>query len=202
MKVLGVMLVRSGSTRLPHKNFMQFSGKKNLKLPLYYWNMNTMLEDKQIDKVVISTDVPEKFKDIKVKQWKDKLDIIERPDKYCTKEATSEESLIWTVNQYSKEYDTIFFTQCTTPFLSGMDIWKTLEEFEKDELNSIISVNKYTMKPNGMIYLVDREALLKHGTYFTPNMGIYMMEHMTSVDIDYLYQFRVAEAVSRGDVFE
>ena len=219
MKVLGIMLIRSGSTRLPNKNFMQFGETSVLfpHHPLFRFVLEQMILSDKMDQVIISTDIPEKIKeklkDIKIWhkgedtyiKYFEKFKIINRPKYLCEENSKSEDALIWTVREFDDSFDTIVLIQCTTPLLRTKHIDIALYHFEKNRdryLSSLISVNKSTMKPNGALYIVDREALLKYGTYFTPRTGIYLMSPQDSVDIDYLYDFRIAEAVARGDIFE
>lgn len=51
--------------------------------------------------------------------------------------------------------------------------------------------------PNGAIYLATTEAFKERGTFFNPDMMAYEMPAVRSYDIDYPYQFEIAEILAK-----
>ena len=51
--------------------------------------------------------------------------------------------------------------------------------------------------PNGAIYLATVEAFLRAGTFFQPEMPVHEMDAIRSFDIDYPYQFTMAEELAK-----
>ena len=51
--------------------------------------------------------------------------------------------------------------------------------------------------PNGAIYLATVEAFLRAGTFFQPEMLVHEMDAIRSFDIDYPYQFTMAEELAK-----
>lgn len=51
--------------------------------------------------------------------------------------------------------------------------------------------------PNGAIYLATVEAFLRAGTFFQPEMLVHEMDAVRSFDIDYPYQFTIAEVLAK-----
>ncbi len=52
--------------------------------------------------------------------------------------------------------------------------------------------------PNGSIYMATIEAFLKQGTFFNEEMLAYEMPAIRSYDIDYPYQFEIAEIIAKN----
>ena len=78
-KILGIILARAGSKRLPDKNVLNFCGK-----PLFYWTILACRKSKYLDNIVISTDHK------KIIKYTKKLSYIKtaiRPKKMKTKKS-------------------------------------------------------------------------------------------------------------------
>ena len=54
MVCVALIPARGGSKEIPKKNIKEFCGK-----PLIYWSIKTALENKNIDRVIVSTDSEE-----------------------------------------------------------------------------------------------------------------------------------------------
>ena len=78
-KILCVITARAGSKGIPHKNVMGLLGK-----PLFIWSIESALESKYIDKIVISTDCDKVINEIskyKIKKDNKRLCVVVRPKK-------------------------------------------------------------------------------------------------------------------------
>lgn len=51
--------------------------------------------------------------------------------------------------------------------------------------------------PNGAMYIATVEAFIKNGTFFNEQMLTYQMDSISSFDIDYPWQFQVAEVLAK-----
>ena len=92
--VLGIILARGGSKRLPNKNIRLLNGK-----PLISYIIKTALKVGKLDDVVVSTD-SKKIADI-AKQYGANVPFL-RPAKYATDKATSFQALQHTVKTYER----------------------------------------------------------------------------------------------------
>lgn len=58
-----------------------------------------------------------------------------------------------------------------------------------------------TWHPNGAIYLATVEAFLNNGTFFADRMLTYEMPAIRSFDIDYPWQFEIAEVIAQKKLY-
>ena len=80
-------------------------------------------------------------------------------------------------------------------------------EKKNDQLVSMIFLDSYKttrsqdikkrFHPNGAIYIATIDAFLREGTFFNKNMLAYEMSAIASFDIDYPYQFEIAEILAK-----
>ena len=114
-KILGIILARSGSKRLPDKNVLNFCGK-----PLFYWTILACKKSRYLDSIVISTDHK------KIIKYTKKLSYIKtaiRPKKLAGDKIKSE-----------KVVDIIVLLQVTSPLRKKFHIDKAIKRMiDKDE---------------------------------------------------------------------
>jgi len=79
---------------------------------------------------------------------------------------------------------------------SGVDSMEMLEEVNYQTTRSQNIEKRY--HPNGSIYLSKVEAFLKAGTFFKKEMMIYEMPAERSWDIDYPWQWEIAEMIAKS----
>lgn len=189
-KTLGVLLLRKGSTRLPGKNWMSFN-----ECPLWEWVFYKMV--KCIDKVVVSSDNLE----IKDKVLEAGADFYERPEHLRGSDVSSADAVLDAIKAYpigdkrEPGYQIVVLCQVTTPNLTNKTLCKTIDALHG--YPACITVNKYTLQPNGGVYAIWRNVLEEKKSFYVPNMGIVKLSPEESCDIDFLHQFYIAEAVKR-----
>ena len=213
-KVLGPILARGASKRLPRKNLRQLNGK-----PLIYWSITEAQESAYIDSVVVSTE------DIEIKQhsYRQGVDcVIDRPSSLAQDESRSIDVVLHAVDvlaQQGQKYEYVMLLQPTSPLRTSKHIDNALElmwakkatavvsvcETEhpigwmgylaKDQLmdefldNSTIGQSKADHRVsyliNGAIYLLETSTLIKQKTHFpTPGAFAYIMKRDESIDVD------------------
>ena len=102
MRILGFIPARAGSQGIPHKNLQSLGGK-----PLYKWVLETALESRFFDDVIVSTE----------DKWilKNDTHAIKRSDR----NSQNNSQVIDAVFEFLKteEYDMVSVLQPTSPFL-------------------------------------------------------------------------------------
>ena len=190
MKVLCIIPLRKGSKRLPNKNFLPLCGKT-----LHRWVAGEAERTKMVDKIVISTDMEKRFLE------PGDHDYIKRPAELATDDASTEDVItdVITRSEY-KSYNTILVLQATSPLTCMEDIENAIKTFVNYGLSSLVSVNE-NYYPNGAIYITTRDMFLKSRSFWTEGMGILKMDNRRSLDINDVWDFRVAESLLKGLVF-
>ena len=214
-KTLAVIPARGGSKRLKGKNLKKFCGK-----PLISWSIELALDTAEIDKVVISSEdenilnYSRKYKDCYV---------ISRPDSLSNDDTSGYEVVKYLAKAF-KDYNNIILLQPTSPLRAKDDIIKAITLLEKQE-TAVISVCKVlhvsslaTLAspgkkfipinnrkdniyiPNGAIYAAKSEWILKNKSFYEKDVVIFEMPGDRSIDIDYEYQFAMAEAVHKKTI--
>ena len=87
----------------------------------------------------------------------------------------------------------IILLQCTTPKRSEFLIKRYIKVFEEFKKN-VVTVNMYTNQPNGYCFIFPKNHYIWDYPIFV--MG---MNEIDTMDIDYIWDFRIAEAIQRGD---
>ena len=129
--------VRGGSKSIPFKNIKEICGK-----PLVYWVVKAACGCKYIDKVYVATD-SEKIKEcveklVKEEEILKKVEVIGRSKESATDTASTEYAMLEFAEK--TDFDNIVLVQATSPLLISDDIDKGFEMFEKDEVDSVLSV--------------------------------------------------------------
>lgn len=87
MQIAALLTARNGSKSVPNKNNYLKDG-----IPLYQWNVNFAEKSKHIQKVYISTDIPEVFKAKEQELFK--AEIIKRPASLCKDNSSHHETML------------------------------------------------------------------------------------------------------------
>jgi len=216
MKVLCVIPARGGSKGIPRKNLRPLAGK-----PLIYYSINAALNADTVDSVLVSTDDEEialfarRFGARVLMRPKELADDHETLDPVIL-QATEEDELL---NKLS--YKTILTVQPTSPLICSSDIDSALGQFNESTNDSLISVvddrhlcwtidkgkpqavynervNRQSLPSNyretGSIIVCSREQLDK-GTRIGNDIGLFIMEHERSFDIDSLTDLFLCESI-------
>lgn len=153
--MLAVIPARSGSKRLPGKNFREWRGK-----PLWQHAFDQAQGSRYIDRVKVSRDE-------------------DRPSELCTDEASCEEVLRYHLTE--APHDWIVLLQPTSPLRTTEDIDSTIERAQMGD--GCISVNRATGLTNGAVYVATAEWISKHDFTHSGLMR-YVMPEERSLDID------------------
>lgn len=194
-RVICLVPCRAGSCRLRKKNLKMFNSR--------------MLFENTIDKalkcnfneVILSTN------DRKIQAWcldnlRDSVRVDDRPKRLCGPKVTSEAVGVHIMKDY-KDKDILVLLQCTTPLVSVEDINLVIHEIKNNPIvNAIVSINESTLQPNGGIYAIRKKVLLEYNSFYPEReLYLYLMPKERSFDIDYYYQFEIAQAYSRYNIF-
>ena len=153
--VLAVIPVRSGSKRLPGKNFRDFRGK-----PLYQWAVDAAAASRYIDKVIVSLDA-------------------DRPPELCSDTATCED--VMRHHQAQTPHDWIVLLQPTSPLRTTDDIDICIERAQMSI--GCISVGEDN-RTNGAVYVASAKWLEEHDFKDSHLLWGYMMPPERSLDIN------------------
>lgn len=175
--VLGVILARGGSKRVPRKNTRLFRGK-----PLLQWTIDAAQDSQYLDKIVLSTDDAVAAA-IGLKAG---ITVLMRPEELCTDDAKSEDALRHALHHHPANW--IVLLQPTSPLRITEDIDACIERAQGNKLAISFVSDGETLKKNGAVYCCWAHDLLA-GLNFNRPAAIYMMPPERSLDIDYLEQF-------------
>lgn len=203
MKVAALIPCRSGSKRIPNKNFKELCGKK-----LWEWTYEAAYESRIFDTIFISYDK-------------------DRPSELCTDDATMEQLLAYYMDKYP-EYDVWCLLQPTSPLRTAEDIKGAYDMLVNDERDAIVSVfsdpllfwvkdcvevqgqqcpvasfhidkrpnsqdRQGWLKENGAIYFTPKYTLKASGSRCGGRVGLYVMPKERSYEIDDMTDWQVCE---------
>ena len=227
--MLGIILARGGSKRVPGKNKRLLGDK-----PLIAYTFEAATTSECFKNIVISTD------DVDIKQIANSYDIEidERPENLAGDTVKAVEVILEYLQRTNaaEKYTDVAMMLPTCPFRTAGDIRQAVEIYSEidSEINSLISVSAYEFPPqlalkkddkkmavmqdpsaylntrsqsiaplyhpNGAIYISNIERYLRLGTFFQESMGVYVMPAERSFDIDYEYQFNIAEQIVKNNL--
>lgn len=131
--------VRGGSKSIPLKNIKLLNGR-----PLVYWVVRAACMCRYLDQVFVATDseeicrVVEDFQTGREKVLFSKVKVIGRSAESASDTASTEFAMLEFAEQY--DFDTIALIQATSPLLSGEDLDRGFECFDKADTDSVLSV--------------------------------------------------------------
>ena len=215
---LAIIPARGGSKRLPCKNILGLNGK-----PLIAYSIESGLNSKYIDKVVVSSDDDE----ILTISKRYGAVTINRPNELASDTATTFDAIKHTVDNCEK-YDYIVLLQPTSPLRDEKHIDEAIELLELKKADAVVSVCKMDHSPlwsntlsdslsmtgflkdealnqrsqdleeyyriNGAIYICNTGKLLEEESFFLKEkIFAYKMDRESSIDIDTKIDFKMAE---------
>ena len=213
---LALIPARMGSKRIKRKNLIKLHNKK-----LIQYTLESSIQSKKINKILLSTDDPMVIKLGK----KFKVDfIIKRPQKF-SKENTSMEVVIDHTLEFLKNHGikvkNIVLLQPTTPFRTSGDIDRMIEYYKRKKLNHCVSVSgpitnsleifhtknrfinlnqnkKYKnykhLFLNGSIYIFKVENFLKNKKILTSKVNYFVQGLNNSIDINNNLDLEIAKS--------
>lgn len=221
MKSICIIPARGGSKRIPRKNILPLNGIPLISYSIrsvleanVFDQVIVSTEDKEIAQIAIAEGVvvdtrPKDYSGDKITKVQVVKEFLERTN------AINEYDLIATVlptcpfrtkDDIENAYQ-LFINQNEKKFLVGVveydfPIQLALKKTDENIVKMLSAENYKTTRsqniekryhPNGAIYLATIEAFLKKGTFFNEEMLAYEMPAERSFDIDYPYQFEIAE---------
>ncbi len=217
---LAVVPARSGSKRLPKKNILSLCGK-----PLISWSIDAAIKSRYLDKIVVTSDDdmildiankhgvhaikrPDELASDSATSYdvvKHTLDNLESYDYVALLQPTSplrNETHIDDAIEYMEEKKAnAVISVCETdhsPMWSNtLDSSLSLKDFIKNEfLNKRSQDLDKNYKLNGAIYICKTDSLIKEqGFFLEDNIYAFIMDRLSSVDIDQDIDFKIAKAL-------
>jgi len=134
MKCLGIIPARGGSKGIPLKNIKLLSGK-----PLIAYTIESAVNSKSLDKIIVSTDNDE----IEKVARSYGIEVIKRPDVLAMDDSPTELCLIHVLDVLLKEGynpDIIVTLEPTSPFRSPRTIQSCIKAFNDNVVDSVMGV--------------------------------------------------------------
>jgi len=222
MTVLGVIIARGGSKRLPGKNLRQLGGR-----PLIGWTIAAALAAKRLDHVIVSTDDPAIADAARAAGAE--VPFL-RPSTLATDEASPLDVLQHAaveMEMHGVSADTLVLLQPTSPFRTAACIDDAIAHFERAAADTLTSITPAPTHPywtwkadgdliqpyfdraamqlqrtglplayveTGTIYVVRREVLAQGSLYGERIVG-FPIPSLESLDIDTADDFAEAERI-------
>ncbi len=217
--VLGVILARGGSKRLPRKNLRVLAGK-----PLIVWTIETGLAGRHLDRLVLSSDDEEIMAVARAARCEVPF---RRPDELAQDDTLPGEAIIHALEALNWRDGYVVLLQPTSPLREAADIDACIESCVAagaPACATVVPVNKpahwlmtlneegYVRRllpqglgrslgekepdaylPNGAVYVARVSWFLQHRTFWTPETLAQRMPPERSIDIDTEYDFWLAE---------
>lgn len=213
-KILGVITARGGSKGIPRKNIRLLNGR-----PLIAYSIDAAKNSSAVGRTVVSTD-DEEIAEV-AKQYG--AEVIMRPSDLAEDKTPMDPVLKHVVEYLEKENyipDAVVLLQPTSPLRTVEHVNGALEKFLAGDFDSFISIFKIynnrleidkndlvtptftesknrnerpaAIFENGAIY-ISKIDLIKSGRIRGKKIGYYEMDQYSSIDIDTLLDFEVAE---------
>ena len=208
-KIIAMVPIRAGSTRVPNKNIRKFADTSLLELKL-----KVLKKVKGITQVIVSTDCQiaaeiANKQNVKV-QWRNKY--------YAGSEITNDQH--WLHIAQTTPGDIVFLAQVTSPLLRVRSIQNALNTFLNsdlyDSLNSVSAEKKFLwkdMKPinydinvtpksqdlpniislNFAITIIQKKVMIERKNVIGYKPSFFELDKVESLDIDDLIDFKIAE---------
>lgn len=142
-KICALILARKNSQRIKDKNIKKINGR-----PLIFYTLNEIKKNKNISNIFVMTDSIKIKKIVESLNYKN-VSVLNRSKRSATNYAQSEIA----ISEFLDDniYDLIYFIQLTNLFIKSDDINKSLKQFKKERLDSMLSVvksDKFIWKKN------------------------------------------------------
>jgi len=153
MNILGLIVARGGSVRIPNKNILPLGGK-----PLICWTIEAALEAKLLNRVIVSTDNDEIMRigrecGAEVPFRRPAALSVDCPTEWVTKHA-----LEFIEKMSGITVDIIVTIQPTTPFISPEDIDNCISKLLDDKsLSSVFTATMVRERPEWMFVLEKKD---------------------------------------------
>ncbi len=215
MKIHALIPARSGSKGIPKKNIVNLGGK-----PLIYWTIKASIESRYIERTFVSTDSNE-IADIS-KKYGAEIPYI-RPQDLSQDKTPTKDVIFYHLQYFRPDVlvllqptsplrDKDHIDRAVELFLekkpeavisvkeaSEKPFW--MMEIDKDGFLKHLFKERFTRRqdmpsvyiPNGAIYIYDVKTLLKNKDLFPERTIPFIMDRISSIDIDDHTDLRIAE---------
>ena len=159
--IVGVLPARGGSKGIPKKNLIDLCGK-----PLIVWTIEHALGSSSIADFYVSTE-NEEIADVSRRSG---AKVIRRPDELAGDTATSESALLHALNVIEAQgpsVDLVVFYQATSPLRKADDTDLAVEEFHRDQADSLFSGTRL----DDATFWMQRDGVCESVTYDYKNRG-------------------------------
>lgn len=221
MATIALLPMKAHSERVSRKNFKTMAGK-----PLFRWILDSLLEVKSIDQIVINTDAKEILEEYGL-VGSDRVIIRERRPEICGDHVSM--NLIIQDDLQATEADTYIMTHTTNPLLSSVTIAKALDEFKAAKrsasADSLFGVTRFQTRfykedgspinhdpdnlirtqdlepwyeENSCIYVFDKSSFAKTNARIGAKPMLFEIPKLESIDIDEKEDWFLANAVAKG----
>ena len=224
MQVTALIPARKGSKGIKKKNIKEFCGK-----PLIQWTLNSALESKYIDQVIVSTDC-DQIASLAVKSGAEVPYI--RPPNLSSDTANMIDVVLDLLNKFPKIED-LLLLQPTSPLRDINDINGIIEERQKYKSESAVSIVRSSNHPslmfkldkknkltsflkkfkhvnrqsleqtfslNGAMYLATRTFLFREKSFIGDDTLGYLMPPERSLDIDNSFDWSLGEFLFKSTI--
>lgn len=222
-RILGLILARGGSKRLPGKNVRPLAGK-----PLIAWSIEAARACGAILDVVVSTD-DAAIAEV-ARQHGARVPFLRPPalaDDSSTSADAALHALRWLREQEARHFDAVILLEPTSPLRAGTDLPGVADLLARrwDETDAVVTVGRVQLEqpavmkrmdadgrlapwsaaaeadapvawfPYGVAYAVKTEALERFRTFYPPRVLGYTIERWQNYEVDDLFDFLCVEAV-------
>jgi len=214
MSVIAFVPARGGSKSIPSKNIKSFCGK-----PLIFWCLQE-LQNSNVEEIIVATDSVE-IKDV-VNTFKfSKVKVYDRKEENSKDNSSTESVMLEYINFSNLSDNTDFMlVQLTSPFTltqyynEGLTLYKKhdsilscvrLKQFSWSEDGKSMNYDVFkrprrqdfegTLIENGAFYISSVDNIRKFKNRISGDVGIYEMPEYTSVEIDEIEDWIVAESL-------
>jgi CMP-N-acetylneuraminic acid synthetase len=219
LKTVALLPMKANSSRVPGKNFKDFLGK-----PLFFWILNSLLEVRDIDLVVINTDAREILRSYGL-TTSNRVLIRDRPIELCGDEVSMNNVLLNDINAINS--NAYLMTHTTNPLLRPNTIRTAITYYYEHVLvsgkDSLFSVNQFQARfysnqceplnhdpanliptqnltpiyeENSCLYMFSKESFLKTKARIGALPDIFVTPKLESIDIDTQEDWDIGEALA------
>lgn len=221
MSTVALLPMKAHSERVSGKNFRELAGK-----PLFQWILDSLLETKEIDYVVINTDARELLAEKGLTE-SERVRIRDRKPELCGDFVSM--NLILEDDLRATEADHFIMTHTTNPLLSSDTINRALASYldgvKRDECDSLFGVTKYQTRfyrengdainhdPNNLIrtqdlepwyeensciYIYSKASFMKTNARIGEQPLLFEIPKLEAIDIDEKEDWFLANSVAKS----
>lgn len=221
-EIVAIIPARGGSRGIPRKNIRELAGK-----PLIAYTIETALGSRMLDRVIVSTDDEKIAEVTKECNAEVILRPMELAQDTTPTEPVLQHTIRYLEEKENYSPDLIVLLQPTSPIRNKDDIDNAIKKLIDTDADSLLSVCEShsflwklkggvptpinydyknrkrrqeidkEYKENGSIYITKRAILMEGNNRLGGKIQIYVMNETSSIEVDTLFDFRIAECIMR-----